>query len=726
MTNQKPKQKQLGLAELTLIGLVAGIACGLFFGEEAARLKIIGDAYVRLLQMTVLPYIIFSLIGNIGQLTIEQGKLLAKRAGTVLLILWLIGIVMIVTMPLALPPQVSASFFSTSILEAPQEVNLVKLFIPSNIFDALEENIVPSIVVFCIASGIALMGIQKKQAVLELFEVLSQAMTKVTKTLTKAAPLGVFAITANAAGTMGFEELGRLQGYFIIYTIAFLLLTFWVLPGLVAALTPFKFGEVIKISRTALVLAFSTGKALVVLPLIIENVKELFKEYDIQSEEAVTTTEVVVPLAYPFPNLGKMLAMLFVPFAAWFLGQPMGIDDYFVYITAGFPSFFGSVAVAMPFALDLMKLPADMFQLFLVTGIYAANISDCLAAMHLMALTLLVACASSGTLRLRWRRVGVVLVTTVLVTGILLLGTRVYLAKASEGSYNKDEIVASMQLLENRVPYVIVEPSPNPDALLPGETVSERINRRGTIRIGFDPDNLPWSYYNSQKELVGFDIDMAHRLARELDKKIEFVPFQFSNLEQQIQEDHFDVAMSGVAGTVEQSQQIRLSIPYLYINLALVVPDYRDKEFATLKLIQNKNNLRVGVESLAFVTEKVKSLLPNVEFVNLESDREFFEETGPGKDLDALFINAEEGSAWTLLYPHFQVVTPFPRQISLPLVYPFQEDDEGLDEVLDHWIELKKNDGTFQDAYDYWILGKGAEKKEPRWSIIRNVLHWVE
>ncbi len=102
MTNQKPKQKQLGLAELTLIGLVAGIACGLFFGEEAARLKIIGDAYVRLLQMTVLPYIIFSLIGNIGQLTIEQGKLLAKRAGTVLLILWVIGIVMIVNYALGI------------------------------------------------------------------------------------------------------------------------------------------------------------------------------------------------------------------------------------------------------------------------------------------------------------------------------------------------------------------------------------------------------------------------------------------------------------------------------------------------------------------------------------------------------------------------------------------------------------------------------------------------
>ena len=307
-----------------------------------------------------------------------------------------------------------------------------------------------------------------------------------------------------------------------------------------------------------------------------------------------------------------------------------------------------------------------------------------------------------------------------------MLGTRAYLAKASEGSYNKDQIVASMQLLENRVPHVIVEPSPNPDPLLPDEKVLERIKRRGTIRIGFDPDNLPWSYYNSQKELVGFDIDMAHRLARELDTKIEFVPFQFSTFVQQMKEDHFDMAMSGVAGTVEQSQQIRFSDPYLYINLALVVPDYRDKEFATLKLIQSKQNLRIGVESLVFVTEKVKSLLPNVEFVNLESDREFFEEIGAGKDLDALFISAEEGSAWTLLYPNFQVVTPFPRQISLPLVYPYLLDDEEFDEVLDHWIELKKKDGTFEDAYDYWILGKGAENKEPRWSVIRNVLHWVD
>ena len=723
---QKPRKKSLSSAELTLIGLVSGIGCGLFFGEETARLEILGDAYVRLLQMTVLPYIIFSLISNIGKLSIEQGKLLAKRAGIALLVLWGIGIVTIVTIPLALPPQQSASFFSSSLLESPQEINLVKLFIPSNIFNALEENIVPAVVIFCIAAGIALIGVQNKQTVLEIFDVLSQVMTRVTKTLTKLAPIGVFFITANAAGTMTFEELGRLQGYLIIYTIAFLLLTFWVLPGLVASLTPFKYREVISISREALILAFSTGKTLVVLPLIIENVKALFKKYKIQSKEAVTTAEVIVPLAYPFPNLGKMLAMLFVPFAAWFMGKPMGLSDYAVYITTGFPSFFGSVTVAMPFALDLMKLPADMFQLFLVTGVYAANISDCLAAMHLMALTLMVACASSGTLRLRWKRVGMVLVSAVLLAGILLLGTRVYLAKTFEGSYDKDKVLASMQLLENPVPATIVEPAPNPVPLLPGQSRLTRIKERGTIRIGFSPGALPFSYFNVNNQLVGFDIDMAHRLAQELDVKIEFVPIaNRDSLKQYLEADYFDMAVGGFSGTIKRSQQMQFSAPYLYVTMAFVVPDSRDVEFASVESINRLKNFKIGVTS-RFIDRR-KLYFPQAEEILLNSPRDFFEQKGAGKEVDALLFSAEAGSAWTLIYPNFQVVTPLPRQISVPLVYPYGgNEDDPLDEFLDHWVLVKSKDGTIDRAYDYWILGKGGQRNKPRWSIIRDVLHWVK
>ena len=63
----------------------------------------------------------------------------------------------------------------------------------------------------------------------------------------------------------------------------------------------------------------------------------------------------------------------------------------------------------------------------------------------------------------------------------------------------------------------------------------------------------------------------------------------------------------------------------------------------------------------------------------------------------------------------------------MPLIVPYAGiDDTEMDEFLDNWVMLSRTDGTYDAAYDYWILGKGTETYEPRWSIIRDVLHWVD
>ena len=87
-----------------------------------------------LLQMTVLPYIVLSLITGLGNLTYEQVKTLALRVGTLLLISWGLAFVVILLMPLAFPTWISASFFSTSLIEKQEEINLLTLFIPANPF----------------------------------------------------------------------------------------------------------------------------------------------------------------------------------------------------------------------------------------------------------------------------------------------------------------------------------------------------------------------------------------------------------------------------------------------------------------------------------------------------------------------------------------------------------------------------------------------------------------
>ncbi len=61
-----------------------------------------------------------------------------------------------------------------------------------------------------------------------------------------------------------------------------------------------------------------------------------------------------------------------------------------------------------------------------------------------------------------------------------------------------------------------------------------------------------------------------------------------------------------------------------------------------------------------------------------------------------------------------------------PVHYPIAGRDQVLAEFMNDWIVLKKGDGTIRRAYDHWILGRTAEQQGPRWSIIRDVLHWVE
>jgi len=67
-----------------LIAIAAGILLGVFLGERASFLRYVADGYIRLLQMTVLPYVTVSLIAGIGSPRLDQARTLGLRAGLIL------------------------------------------------------------------------------------------------------------------------------------------------------------------------------------------------------------------------------------------------------------------------------------------------------------------------------------------------------------------------------------------------------------------------------------------------------------------------------------------------------------------------------------------------------------------------------------------------------------------------------------------------------------------
>jgi ABC-type amino acid transport substrate-binding protein len=571
-----------------------------------------------------------------------------------------------------------------------------------------------------------MIGIKNKHNLIQDLSILSTALTRVARFVVYLTPIGVFAISASAAGTMTVQEFGRLQAYFIPFILAAILFTFWILPAMVMACTPFKYKDIVGLSKDALITAFTTSNLFIILPVLIQNCNDLLEKYKMKHKDSASFIDIIVPVSFNFPNIGKLLALLFILFAAWFSGNSLSLSDYPNFVFTGLFSFFGSINTAMPFLLDILQIPSDFFQLYVLTGIINGNFATLLAAMNLLVFTLMATCAITGFLSINWKKLLIYTAITILLTGGIITGTRTYLSMTLSGAYTKDKVVAGMHLLQDRVPEIIHKTvPPAPVVSDSGQSRLQRIRDRGVIRVGYRADFLPFTFFNSAGDLVGFDIAMAHKLAKELGVNLEFIPVELETMAQQLKDDHFDIIMAGILYTPHRLEEMNFSEAYLDVTIALVVKDHRRKEFASLERMKRINGLKIGVygDELYFAS-KVEERLPKAKVVGIKSIRDYFEHNRD--DVDALLAAAEPGAAWTLLYPDYSVVVPKPDFALLPLGYPIAKGDQDMVNFLNHWIDLKKKDKTIEKFYNYWILGRGAVEKKPRWSVIRNVLHWVD
>jgi len=713
--------RSLSLSSQILISLICGFLLGLFLGELVAPIGVLADGYILLLQMTVLPYITVSLIAGIGSLTPQQATMVFSRVGLLLLLMWGISLILVFIMPLAFPRWQSASFYSTSLIEPRQSFDFLNLYIPANPFNALANNVVPAVVLFSVVLGIALIRVENKQQLITGLEILTRALSKVSGFVVKLTPIGLFAIGANLAGTLRIEELERVQVYLIVFSAMSVLLCVWILPGLVSALTPISYFEVFKLTRDALITAFMTGNLFVVLPILSEASKTVLKRYPSKQNDVLSMPDVIVPASFNFPHSGKILSISFILFAAWFADISFSFLDHMKLAVLGVLSYFGSLSAAVPYLLDLFRIPIDTFQLFLATGLINSRFGSATAAMHTFALAVLGSCAMAGLLTVHPRRIFRYILISIVMAALVLGGSRFYFSTI-EHTYTKGNLVKNMDLTRKPVP-TIVNPSFTPVTESQGLQALDGIVERGKLRVGYLQDGIPYVYFNAREKLVGFDVDMANQLAADMSVSLEFVPIDRSRLNEEWAQSGCDILVSGVAVTTERAEEMLLTNTYLDEHMAFLTFDYTRGDFVSRDIIRNHRGMKIGVLNVPYYIAKLHEYAPDAKIVVLDSLSTALENSLQG--LDAIAITAERGSSWTLLYPQYSIVVPQPDVMTIPLAYAVNKNEPELRSFLNVWLELKKKDGTISQLYDHWILGKNAEQTTPRWSIVRNVLHWI-
>jgi Na+/H+-dicarboxylate symporter len=702
-----------------ILGLGLGIFTGLFFGELAGSLEIFGEAYIRLLQMTVLPYIMVSLIGGLGRLDAGMAKRIGITGGLLILLIWGVTEVSNLFLMLAYPDWTTASLFSTSLLEQAKPFDPLTLYVPSNPFYSMANSVVPAVVVFSILLGLALIAVKEKTALLESLNTLSDALMHIASFVGKLAPIGIFAISAAAAGTLRVEELSRLQVYLWAYLGAWTVITFWTLPAIAAWSTPLSYRQVLRESRLPMITAFATGTVLVVLPMIAERCKRLLAENDCESPDTDAVIDVMVPTAYSFPSAGTLLGLGFIMFSSWYVGSPISVSDYAAYVSVGAFVAFGSMAVAIPFMLDFFSLPADMFQLYLLGSVMTARFATALAAMHGIVVSLLVAFAIMG--KLRWRTLFQIVMVSIVVAGIVAASIGFVLTRAIPYDYTGDkEFVAKTQIADPLTVKQIEKLSQLP-ATDTSRPRLETIQARGSMRVGYLENALPFAYRNSEGAVVGYDMDLMRTLAYDLGVTLEVVRLGWKQIPAALQSGQIDIAVGGTAITPTRAMQVTFSRSYFDHTFGFVLPDHRRGEFTSLDSIRGIKDLKILVGRDRHYKEMAEKAFPDAEFEMVDSPRPFFR----GERDDAVMISsAEAGAAWTQIYPHFGVAVPSGISVKAPAALVLPPGDAAFKTYVDTWLELSTKNGLLDQLYDYWILGEEHEAKTPRWSIMHNVLGW--
>jgi len=695
---RKPTTPQLAITGMVL-GLIAGFnSSSLFWGVDA-----VADSFYTLLQMTALPYISLSLIAGVGKLSPRFIKETLSASLMMFSVLLAICVMVIFSSSLAFPDWLNANFYNANTLKPSEDVDFVNLFIPSNPFNAYANTVIPSVVVFSLFVGIGLRKVTGKESTITVLESLLTAIANVNSLITKWSPIGIFCLVYRAIFTFDSSQADGLLVYLATASTVVILLSFVILPLFVTSLSQYSFKQVFDTSKEPMLIAFATGSFFAVIPIIVEKVKALFDETTKKHRYADFIPEIIVPITFSLPVGGKLLCLLFALFATWASGSHIAASDYFVLFSQGLPQLFGTRLVAMPGLLDLLNAPASMIDTFvLADNLMMTRLGTVFSVAFAVCFPIAIMARIDRKLESRWRPIATYSIFIPLLLLLVILSLSLSFEKIDYQYSGYQKFIQRDLLLERESQTLSEVPADFSVRWGKSSSALERIKREKVIRVGYYRDDLPFSFFNQNGELVGLDIELLNLLASDLGVAIEYVKIYHSQAAELLKKGYIDIT-TGIPMIPENMQTYGLTIPYTSQQLAFVVKKERRTEFTNWLSSIDREEIVVGVPEAFYYKNRIAKTFTKATAWEISSPRLFLK--GERHTIDAMLFGAPAASAWTLIYPEYTVVVPKPRLPSLQMAFPINKEDTAFENFMRSWLNSKIQNKTVDSFFDYWIEG---------------------
>jgi polar amino acid transport system substrate-binding protein len=235
---------------------------------------------------------------------------------------------------------------------------------------------------------------------------------------------------------------------------------------------------------------------------------------------------------------------------------------------------------------------------------------------------------------------------------------------------------------------------------LTGESTLEQVLKRKVLKVGMSTF-VPWAMKDKTGKLVGFEIDVATRLAEDMGVKVEFVPTNWDGIIPALLSGKFDVIIGGMGILPSRNLKVNFTIPYDTSGMSLVANKELAGNFKTLQDF-NRPEVTLAVRLGATPVAAAQKFMPKAQLTKFDDESKAIQELLNGK-AHAVIASAPMPAFQALKYPD-KLFLPLKETFTKePIGFALKKGDVDTLNFFNNWITVRQADGWLAERKHYWF-----------------------
>ena len=231
------------------------------------------------------------------------------------------------------------------------------------------------------------------------------------------------------------------------------------------------------------------------------------------------------------------------------------------------------------------------------------------------------------------------------------------------------------------------------------ESAIEAAMKRGKLLVGMSTF-VPWAMRNKEGELIGFEIDVAKKVAADMEVDVEFVPTAWSGIIPALIAGKFDVIIGGMSITPQRNLTVNFTAPYAHSGQQMAANKALAEGFSVEDF--NASDVTISCRRGATPCQAAQKLFPKASLRRFDDDAQAFQEVVNG-NAHATISSAPKPRFWSMQYQEKLFMPTEDNLTTGNEAFALRKGDPDAVNFFSNWILVNTANGWLKETHDYWF-----------------------